>query len=186
LSADPDGTIASYNWAQISGPAASVIGNATMASTSAVQLVAGQYIFELTITDNSGAVSKSQVKITVANSGLQPPVANAGANQTIVLPVNQVTLDGSASSATTGTISVYQWTQTTGPSAATLSAAGSALTNAAGLIAGTYTFQLSIQDDNHVTATDSVIITVNPAVNIAPVANAGTSITVMLPEIQHR
>jgi hypothetical protein len=78
LSADADGSISSYSWAQISGPGSSTItsGNSSIATVS--NLVTGQYTYELTVTDNMGATAKSRVKITVSNSGIQPPVANAG------------------------------------------------------------------------------------------------------------
>ncbi len=181
LSKDPDGTIASYSWTFISGPAGYTLVNGTAAVATANNLVAGQYIFQLTVTDNSGAVSNAQVKITVVSSGLQPPIANAGANQTITLPLNQVSLDGSSSLAPSGNIVSYSWTQTSGPSTANLSAANAAQTNATNLIAGTYLFYLTIKDNNNATAYDSVIITVNPVANIPPVANAGSSSTLTLP-----
>ncbi len=44
------------------------------------------------------------VEVTPAN---RPPVANAGPDQTIILPVNSVTLDGSASTDPDGTITSY-------------------------------------------------------------------------------
>ena len=40
---------------------------------------------------------------------------------------------------------------------------------------------LSLQDSNNVNASDSVIVMVNPAANLAPVANAGPAITLILP-----
>ena len=46
------------------------------------------------------------VEVTPAN---RPPVANAGPDQTIILPVNSVTLDGSASTDPDGTITSYKW-----------------------------------------------------------------------------
>ncbi len=181
LSTDADGTIASYSWAQISGPSTSSIANATSAKTAVNNLIAGQYTFELTVKDNAGASSKAQVKITVSSAGLQPPVANAGANQTIQLPVNQVALDGTGSAAPSGTITSYSWTQVSGPSSASWSAATASKTNATALVAGTYVFQLTVVDNNNAKATDQVTIIVNAAANIPPVANAGSSITITLP-----
>jgi hypothetical protein len=181
LSTDADGTITSYSWAQISGPSASSIANATSAQTAVNNLVAGQYTFELTVKDNAGASSKAQVKITVSSAGLQPPVANAGANQTIQLPVNQVALDGSGSDAPSGNITSYSWTQVSGPSSANWSAPSASKTNATALVAGTYVFELTVVDNNNAKATDQVTIIVNAAINIAPVANAGSSITINLP-----
>jgi PKD domain/Secretion system C-terminal sorting domain len=181
LSTDADGTITSYSWAQISGPSTSSIANATSAQTAVNNLIAGLYTFELTVTDNAGAISKAQVKITVSSAGIQPPVANAGANQTIQLPVNQVALDGTGSAAPSGSITGYSWTQVSGPSSASWSAPTASKTNATALVAGTYVFQLTITDNNNAKATDQVTITVTAAVNIPPVANAGASIIIDLP-----
>ncbi len=181
LSTDADGTIASYSWVQISGPSTSSIANATSAKTAVNNLIAGQYTFELTVKDNAGASSKAQVKITVSSAGLQPPVANAGANQTIQLPVSQVALDGTGSQAPSGTISSYSWTQVSGPSSASWSAPTASKTNATALVAGTYVFQLTIVDNNNAKATDQVTVVVNAAANIPPVANAGSNITINLP-----
>jgi hypothetical protein len=180
LSADPDGSIATYSWAQITGPSNAPLSGTSTATATADNLVVGQYTFELTVTDNKGATAKAQVKITVVPSGIQPPIANAGANQTITLPTNSVTIDGNASSASSGSITGYTWTEGSGPTAA-------ALTNTAQNIvgnmqAGTYVFYLKVTDNNGDNATDSVIITVNPAANKAPVANAGSSVTLTLPD----
>jgi hypothetical protein len=181
LSSDPDGTLINYSWVQVSGPSATGLNNASSVLTVANNLVAGHYIFELSVTDNANTISKAQVKIYVVQSGPQPPIANAGANQTIQLPLNQVTLDGSASAAPSGSINAYNWSQVSGPSAATLTSATAAQTSATSLVTGTYIFQLTIQDNNSVYAADSAVITVKPLANLIPVANAGTSITVLLP-----
>jgi len=179
LSADPDGSIASYAWAQTAGPSAASItaGNTNIAT--ATNLVAGIYTFELTVTDNSGASAKASVKITVVASGIQPPVANAGADQTITLPTSSVTISGSGSSASSGSIVSYVWAEKSGPSTVSLTnAVQNTLNN---LQAGVYVFTLLVTDNNAATGKDSVIITVNPAANQAPIANAGSGINLTLP-----
>ncbi len=40
-----------------------------------------------------------------------PPVANAGPNQTIILPVNSVILDGTSSTDLNNNIASYAWTK---------------------------------------------------------------------------
>lgn len=62
---DPDGTIASYLWSQLSGPAVAVIASPTTSSTSVTGLVAGVYVFKLTATDNKGASAGANVNVTV-------------------------------------------------------------------------------------------------------------------------
>ena len=102
-----------------------------------------------------------------------PPVANAGADQTVTLPVNTVTLNGSGTDAD-GTIASYQWTKISGPSTFTIVSPSQAQTAVNNLVQGTYQFQLTVTDNQGATATDTVVITVNPAANIPPTANAGT------------
>ena len=179
LSADPDGSITTYSWTQVSGPSASALTGGSTAIATADNLIAGQYIFQLTVTDDKGATGTAQVKITVVASGVQPPIANAGANQTITLPTNSATIDGSGSIAPSGSISGYVWKERSGPSAITLTNTAQNVLN--NLVAGRYAFYLTITDNAGNSATDSVIITVNAAVNIAPVADAGSGISMTLP-----
>jgi len=51
-SSDPDGSISTYSWTKISGPAQFTIGNTTTASTLVSNLTAGSYSFQLKVTDN--------------------------------------------------------------------------------------------------------------------------------------
>ncbi|HYC27411.1 MAG TPA: PKD domain-containing protein, partial [Chitinophagaceae bacterium] len=62
---DPDGTISSYKWQQLSGPSASQIINASSASSAVSNLQPGTYIFQLTVTDNRGAAVAVKIKVTV-------------------------------------------------------------------------------------------------------------------------
>ncbi|MGZ3861290.1 MAG: carbohydrate-binding protein [Flavisolibacter sp.] len=63
---DSDGTIASYKWTVVSGPAGSSFGTPTAASTTVTGLVQGSYTFRLTATDNGGATGSDDVMVTVA------------------------------------------------------------------------------------------------------------------------
>lgn len=67
-SVDADGNITQYVWLKVSG------GNFTIDNTSSVTpnisgLVAGEYVFQLTVTDNNGAMGVDQVKVVVATAG---------------------------------------------------------------------------------------------------------------------
>ncbi len=189
-SSDPDGTISTYAWTKISGPATFTISNAAAASTSLINLVQGVYSFRLQVTDNGGASAADTVVITVNPAppppppSNQPPVANAGSDISITLPVNSTTLNGSASSDPDGTISIYAWTAISGPATYTIansSAASTALTN---LVQGVYSFRLQVTDNSGASAADTIVVTVNaapPLPNQPPVANAGTDISITLP-----
>ncbi len=79
---------------------------------------------------------------------MRAPTANAGATQTITLPLNVVTLDGTQSTDVDGNIVNYAWTEVSGPSTAALSATDSSITKVSGLLAGSYTFELDVIDDD--------------------------------------
>lgn len=177
---DPDGTISSYNWIKISGPSSGTITNAGSASTSVTGLVQGIYQFQLTVTDNNGATGTDVVLITVNAAANITPVANAGLDQSITLPVNTITLSGSGSDAD-GTVTNYNWTEISGPSSYNIVNANSPLTDVDGLVQGVYQFQLTVTDNSGAIGTDIIQITVNPAVNIPPIANGGLDQAIILP-----
>lgn len=98
-SSDPDGAISSFLWSKISGPATFNINSNASSLTVTKNLVAGTYLFELKVTDNSGLSAKDTVMITVdaVATANHPPIADAGPDQVIILPTNTVTINGSAS-----------------------------------------------------------------------------------------
>jgi endoglucanase len=96
------------------------------------------------------------------------PTASAGSNQSITLPVSLLTLNGTASTVTNGTIAKYAWSQQSGPSTAVITSVGSAITTVTTLIAGTYVFKLTITDNNGNTSTATVTETVNAALVVTP------------------
>src|SRR5690606_23808380 len=101
-SSDPDGTIEHYSWAKVSGPAGLTITNSTTARPGIVGVVAGEYVFRLTVTDNDSARSSDEVTVKVLPETLamlpnESPVSNAGENQTLTYPAVGVVLNGSGS-----------------------------------------------------------------------------------------
>lgn len=163
-SADADGSIESYSWAKLSGPSGSSLLNAGTASATAGGLKKGIYQFELTVTDNQGATGKDTVLVTVINPFPNiAPVANAGADQTITLPLNTVSLNGAASYDPDGEITAYTWSKVAGPGSPVISGSGAVTTQVTGLLAGTYRFELKVTDDSSAVARDTVDIVVLPA-----------------------
>jgi hypothetical protein len=172
-------TISSYAWTQASGPNTAGISSAGTPGTTVTGLTEGSYVFTLTVTDNHGLTNSANVTVIV-NPAYTAPVSNAGSDQTIQLPVNSVILNGSGTGTNGATISSYAWTQTSGPSTATINSAGTAGTGITALIQGLYIFTLTVTDNHGLTDNASVIIVVNPAFT-APIANAGNDQTITLP-----
>jgi hypothetical protein len=144
---DADGTISSYQWTKISGPTGGTIKDANSPNTDVTDLVEGVYQFELKVTDNQGATGKSTMQITVNAAVNSSPTADAGTDQTIVLPTNSVTLSGSGKDSD-GTISSYEWSKISGPSSGSIDNQNSANTTVSNLVEGVYQFELKVNDNN--------------------------------------
>lgn len=69
---DSDGTVVSTIWSQVSGPNTATIETPSNLSTIVSGLIAGEYIFNLTATDNLGLNSSDTVKVVVAPEPLNP------------------------------------------------------------------------------------------------------------------
>jgi hypothetical protein len=182
-SKDSDGSIVSYAWTKVGGPSQFSITNAGAVSTTVTGLAAGVYVFRLQVTDNAGATGSDDVTVTVQAANLSP-VANAGSDITLTLPANSTTLNGGASADPDGSIVSYSWTKISGPSSYTIANASAVATALTGLVAGTYTFRLTVTDNKGATATDDVNVIVNNAntpSNQPPVANAGADVSITLP-----
>ncbi|MCG8432941.1 MAG: PKD domain-containing protein, partial [Gammaproteobacteria bacterium] len=92
----------------------------------------------------------------------QAPTANAGDDQTVT-ELTEVTLDGSQSSDSDGSIAKFQWEQTEGPAAQLSDTAAEKPTFTAPDVTGTQSlvFRLTVTDDGKKDASDTVTITVN-------------------------
>lgn len=178
MGTDADGTISTYAWVKVSGSGGTIV-SPTSANTVVNSLSAGVYKYELTVTDNSGGTAKDTVQITVNAAINLIPVAHAGTDSTITLPVNSVHLIGSGTDAD-GTISSYAWVKISGPTC-TITSASSASTTVTGMVQGVYDFELTVTDNNGATAKDTVQVTVNAAANLTPICSAGTDIIIQLP-----
>ncbi len=178
---DTDGTITKYAWVQTSGPNTATIVTAASAVTVVNNLIEGSYVFTLTATDNIGAEGSDQVILNVFPvPPNQPPTAFAGSDENITLPVNTVTLTGIGTD-TDGTISIYSWTQQSGPSASTIVTPALTSTKINNLTEGVYVFEFTVTDNKGSQGSDIIVITVFPAANIPPSADAGTSTSITLP-----
>jgi hypothetical protein len=187
---DTDGTIASYQWSKISGPASYTIGNTASAITFMHNLVQGIYLFELMVTDNQGATGKDTVMITVNSATNIPPVAKAGNSQSIILPTNSITLNGSGTDAD-GFITGYSWTRISGPTQFNISSPAQPQTTVTGLVEGIYQFELKVTDNLGAVGKDTITVIVDPTTLTVSTATlypnpATTTINIKINAVTHR
>ena len=149
-STDSDGTISSYAWSF--GDGATATGATPLPHTYAA---AGTYGVTLTVTDDDGATNSVAHDVTV----IDPPEA---AFTTQVTDLD-VTVDGTTSSDSDGTIASYAWTFGDGGTAN-----GATPAKHSYAAAGTYNITLTVTDDDG--GIDSVThsVSVTPAVPPGP------------------
>jgi PKD repeat protein len=112
---NPSGDTISYYWRQVSGTPVKLSSNTAMSPSFVAPTPngpSGTLQFVLDITDNAADVPSCSVTVKVNNlpTAGQPPVADAGPEQTVD-PNSRVLLDGSAS---TGQAIKYKWEQISG------------------------------------------------------------------------
>lgn len=164
------GTITAYSWSKISG--AGIIVSPAYATTSVTGLTGGLSVFRLTIKSSTGATAYSDVQVNCTPQN-QPPRANAGGGQTITLPANVVTLDGSASIDPDGKIVSYAWSKVSGPRGDSISGVNAAKIQAFFLQPGIYVYQLTVADNAGLTSSAQVSISVMPVLPCPVVDSAG-------------
>lgn len=179
-STDPDGKITEWLWRKIAGPSSVVIQDTTASVSRVRKLLPGEYSFELKVIDNDGLFDKDTVRIFVdsANVPNRPPVARAGEDQIIILPVNKASLDGSGSTDPDNNIIGYAWRKITGPTNSVFSDPVAMQAEALDLTNGVYLFELTVTDAGGLFSTDTMKVTVNISPNKSPIAEAGNDLTV--------
>lgn len=103
----------------------------------------------------------TQLELTLRESGVfnLSPSVDAGADKNITLPGNSTSLVATASDLD-GAISSYLWEQTAGPNSSQLDGEDTANLTVNGLVEGSYTFQITVTDNEGLTAFDTVDVNV--------------------------
>ena len=162
---DADGSIATYQWTQKSGPAVTLSGANTAAVSFVAPLVASQTDVELAlaITDDEGATGQGSIKVPIRAS-TQQIIADAGADQQ-VREFAEVLLDGSGTRTVSGSYSC-RWSQLKGQALVLVNPLSCQASFIAPDISGTsqLELQLTVTDSNNQTATDTMLVTVSNAV----------------------
>lgn len=131
--------------------------------TETVNLPAGQQTLRIMTSAANGGWNLNWIEFEAMQSAPnEPPVANAGADTTITLPVSAISISGSGSDPD-GNIVSYLWSMVSGPSNLTFSNKNAASTQLSGFVEGVYKVRLQVTDNDGATATDDRTITVNPA-----------------------
>jgi uncharacterized protein YkwD len=183
IATDPDGSIDSFSWHQLSGPEV-VIYNAKQKTASFTAPEAGSTVrIQFTVTDDDGAKDTDDLVIDVMEPEPgpenQPPSANAGSNFTVQVG-DAVNVAGQGNDID-GTISSWAWTWVSGVPVSLQNANTKTVSFTAPDTAGTIQLRLTVTDDDGASASDDIVVTVEepgPVPNLAPTANAGSNFQV--------
>jgi LmbE family N-acetylglucosaminyl deacetylase len=159
-SSDPGGKSLTYQWTQTGGTAVTLSSSTAVQPTFTAPSSAATLTFQLVV--NNGTASSSPATVTITVAAAQPPVANAGPNQTVQTGAT-VTLNGTGSSDPGGKSLTYQWTQTGGTAVTLSSSTVAQPTFTAPSSAATLTFQLVVNNGTASSSPATVTITVSTA-----------------------
>lgn len=105
---------------------------------------------------------KSSDQVTFIYSSVnQTPIAKAGTDTTLTLPIDAVTLNGCSSSDPEMALLKYKWIKISGPGAYLLKGDSLCSAQVKGMIEGTYSFELTVTDTAGLSGKDTVVVTVN-------------------------
>lgn len=137
----------------------------------------GEYIFELTVTDEDLIVTTDRVKITVVQVRNSAPVADAGGDQALTMPVSLLLVNGSRSTDDLRIVN-YSWSRERGSLAAgdIVSNPGSSILSVVNLIPGRYVFKLIVTDDQGLTGEDVARVIIHPDSNLLNLVDLTMSI----------
>ena len=109
---DAGGSITAYLWTQVSGPSTAALTGASTTTFTAGSLVAGTYVFRLTVTDNGGLTASDDVSVVVNTA----PSVNLALNKTTTVSSieavgtpGSAAVDGNGSSRWSSAFSDPQW-----------------------------------------------------------------------------
>jgi PKD repeat protein len=168
----PAGTL-QRQWSQLSGPGIATFANAGADATTVAFTQPGHYVLRLTATDSAlSAVSDVIVTAIAANAA---PAVNAGPDASIELPINQLTLSGTAldDGLPDGSALTVSWSLVTGPAPVAFANTAIAATTATFNAPGLYVLKLRAFDSERSAEDDIAVTVVAAPIAVAPSANIG-------------
>lgn len=164
-SADPDDGIAVFSWTQTSGPQVTISGadtatpsfQAPATDTEGISLT-----FELVVTDHLGLQDSDECRVNVS-AQYSAPSAHAGQDQTVAEGTT-VFLNGLQSTDPDDDLTTYQWSQISGPQVTISDPTSHSpyfVTPRVPEKGTELEFQLTVQDEQGLSNSDSVLVRVN-------------------------
>lgn len=167
VGSDSDGSIVSYQWQQTTGTSVSLSNADQAVATFIAPEVSSNEIltFRFTVTDDKGASSSDNTHINIMDVANMAPTANAGSEQT-VNELSSVTLNGTGSLDSDGSIAQHLWQQISGSNVVLSDPTNASPTFTAPATTQneTLVFSLTVTDNQGAQNSDTVSVHVNDLV----------------------
>ena len=151
-------------WSVYSEPTGSSITVTQGTSTTFTPMVGGTYKIKLSVTNTLGVVGTTIRTLEIPEFS-STPTANAGAGRSTVPYVN-VTLNGTGSFDMDGDALTYFWSKVSGPGSVTFVDATKAQPSVEIAVPGVYVIQLTVEDEDGNTDTDTTTINVEDRLHV--------------------
>jgi hypothetical protein len=145
-----------------------IFSNPSSTTTGVTFAAAGIYLLRLTATDS--LLSASDDITIVVEPANEPPIVNAGNDQSIILPASATLAGAALDDGRPNNLLTTAWTKASGPGNVTFANAGSLTTSASFGAAGVYRLRLSASD-GQASSSDDVIVNVSSSTNSPPPFN---------------
>ena len=158
----PLGGSLTQTWSKDSGPGTVTFTNSGAVDTTATFGTEGTYVLKLSATDGS-LTTTDTVQITVNEQTNTAPTVSAGADDSIAMPTDTVSLDGTVNDdglPNPPAALTYTWAKDSGPGTVTFTSSSAVDTTATFSTIGTYVLRLTASD-SALSDYDTVQITVN-------------------------
>lgn len=156
-SLDADNDVLKYTWTQIYGEKVQLKGTNTTSPFFTMPNTSGYLVFALTVDDGTDESIADTVAVKVTNT---PPTAKIQTIKNNIIAGKKVTLDGSASSDPDGDKLAYNWSQVLGTPVMLENADKNQPTFTAPERPDHLVFELSVNDGEFTSHTDSIIVSV--------------------------
>lgn len=153
--------ITKFLWSQVDGPSRAILvlpSNGSIANATNLNVV-GKYVFQLTVIDDDNMNSTDKVEVNVIQAQNLLPVADAGGDQTLTMPVAMIVLNGSRSTDDIGIVN-YTWSRLDTSLAVgdIISDTQSPILMMTNVVPGKYSFKLQVTDTQNMVDEDTVRI----------------------------
>jgi len=136
-------------------------------TVAGIPLTPGQHV--LRVAFSAGEFNLGKMTFTrTGDLSYSIPIANAGNDLKVLLPLTSTTLDGSASTETGGKTLTYKWRQLYGPTVAQFSDSTAVKPTVSGLAEGMYSFRLTVTNPDLRFASTEIKVMVTSTQNVAP------------------